>query len=191
MLVVRLPLYMWLTQLFAEGIDYSILDAKNPEDLTEEEKVALLGRPCHGDNSRIMVRIRESKEFKVTILRHKMALADWCIGCRAPWTRWCRRRTTRWWWDPAPGWTSSLMPSPFKLVSVNQCMEYVIPTHLSLLNMCACFHFLGEITIKGKVYRNHTYWSETCFLGERGVCSKSKFPSLIFNLFFGHKILEP
>ena len=48
-----------------EGIDYSILDAKNPEDLTEEEKVALLGRPCHGDNSRIMIRIRESKEFKV------------------------------------------------------------------------------------------------------------------------------
>merc|ERR1719192_1521228 len=45
-----------------EGIDYSILDAKNPEDLTEEEKVALLGRPCHGDNSRIMIRIRESKE---------------------------------------------------------------------------------------------------------------------------------
>merc|ERR1712228_680479 len=51
-----------------EGIDYSILDAKNPEDLTEEEKVALLGRPCHGDNSRIMVRIRESKEFKVTFV---------------------------------------------------------------------------------------------------------------------------
>ena len=76
-----------MTQLFAEGIDYSILDAKNPEDLTEEEKVALLGRPCHGDNSRIMVRIRESKEFKVTFLRHKMAFADWCIGCRAPWTR--------------------------------------------------------------------------------------------------------
>merc|ERR1712066_1046045 len=51
----------------AEGIDYSILDAKNPEDLTEEEKVALLGRPCHGDNSRIMVRIRESKEFKSSV----------------------------------------------------------------------------------------------------------------------------
>merc|ERR1712128_31565 len=47
-----------------EGIDYSILDAKNPADLTEEDKVALLGRPCHGDNSRIMIRIRESKEFK-------------------------------------------------------------------------------------------------------------------------------
>merc|ERR1711881_459928 len=50
-----------------EGIDYSILDAKNPEDLTEEEKVALLGRPCHGDNSWIMVRIRESKEFKSSV----------------------------------------------------------------------------------------------------------------------------
>merc|ERR1712128_5243 len=51
----------------AEGIDYSILDAKNPEDLTEEDKVALLGRPCHGDNSRIMIRIRESKEFKSSV----------------------------------------------------------------------------------------------------------------------------
>merc|ERR1719211_501068 len=50
-----------------EGMDYSILDAKNPEDLTEEEKVALLGRPCHGDNSRIMIRIRESKEFKSSV----------------------------------------------------------------------------------------------------------------------------
>merc|ERR1712209_85878 len=45
----------------------SIMDAKNPEDLTEEEKVALLGRPCHGDNSRIMIRIRESKEFKSSV----------------------------------------------------------------------------------------------------------------------------
>jgi len=47
-----------------EGIDYSILDAKNPEDLTEEEKIALLGRPCLGQNTRIQIRIRESKEFK-------------------------------------------------------------------------------------------------------------------------------
>ena len=74
MLVVRPPLYIWLTWLFAEGIDYSILDAKNPEDLTEEEKVALLGRPCHGDNSRIMIRIRESKEFKVTFVLMKRPL---------------------------------------------------------------------------------------------------------------------
>jgi len=50
-----------------EGIDYSILDAKNPEDLTEEEKVALLGRPCLGTNPKIQIRIRESKEFKDSV----------------------------------------------------------------------------------------------------------------------------
>merc|ERR1712038_797642 len=47
-----------------EGLDYSILDAKNPEDLTEEEKIALLGRPCLGNNTKLQIRIRESKEFK-------------------------------------------------------------------------------------------------------------------------------
>merc|ERR1719516_576569 len=47
-----------------EGIDYSILDAKNPKDLTEEEKIALLGRPCLGANTKIQIRIKESKEFK-------------------------------------------------------------------------------------------------------------------------------
>ena len=60
-----MPSLLVTDHFLTEGIDYSILDAKNPEDLTEEEKVALLGRPCHGDNSRIMIRIRESKEFKV------------------------------------------------------------------------------------------------------------------------------
>merc|ERR1712168_1410867 len=50
-----------------EGIDYSILDAKKPEDLTEEEKIALLGRPCLGQNTRIQIRIRESKEFKSAV----------------------------------------------------------------------------------------------------------------------------
>merc|ERR1712183_8498 len=50
-----------------EGLDYSILDAKNPEDLTEEEKIALLGRPCHGNNTKIQIRIRESKEFKSSV----------------------------------------------------------------------------------------------------------------------------
>jgi len=50
-----------------EGIDYSVLDAKNPEDLTEEEKVALLGRPCLGTNPKIQIRIRESKEFKDSV----------------------------------------------------------------------------------------------------------------------------
>merc|ERR1712110_717825 len=51
----------------AEGIDYSILDAKNPEDLTEEEKIALLGRPCLGNNTKLQIRIRESKEFKSSV----------------------------------------------------------------------------------------------------------------------------
>jgi solute carrier family 8 (sodium/calcium exchanger) len=50
-----------------EGMDYSILDAKNPEDLTEEEKIALLGRPCLGNNTKLQIRIRESKEFKSSV----------------------------------------------------------------------------------------------------------------------------
>merc|ERR1711872_512687 len=50
-----------------EGVDYSELDAKNPEELTEEEKIALLGRPCLGANTRIQIRIRESKEFKNSV----------------------------------------------------------------------------------------------------------------------------
>jgi solute carrier family 8 (sodium/calcium exchanger) len=50
-----------------EGVDYSELDAKSPEELTEEEKIALLGRPCLGANTRIQIRIRESKEFKNSV----------------------------------------------------------------------------------------------------------------------------
>merc|ERR1719346_652278 len=50
-----------------EGIDYSVLDAKCPEELTEEEKIALLGRPCLGQNPKIEIRIRESKEFKDSV----------------------------------------------------------------------------------------------------------------------------
>merc|ERR1719312_2313065 len=50
-----------------EGMDYSKLDAKDPETLTEEEKIALLGRPCLGTNSKIQIRIRESKEFKNSV----------------------------------------------------------------------------------------------------------------------------
>ncbi len=52
-------------RLCAEGVDYAILDAKDPEALTEEEKIALLGRPCLGTNTKIQIRIKESKEFKV------------------------------------------------------------------------------------------------------------------------------
>merc|ERR1712002_729907 len=40
---------------------------KNPEELTEEEKIALLGRPCLGANTRISIRIKESKEFKSAV----------------------------------------------------------------------------------------------------------------------------
>merc|ERR1719461_1504939 len=50
-----------------EGVDYSLLDAKDPETLTEEEKIALLGRPCLGTNSKIQIRIKESKEFKNSV----------------------------------------------------------------------------------------------------------------------------
>jgi len=52
-----------------EGVDYAELDAKNPEELTEEEKIALLGRPRLGDVTKIQIRIRESKEFKSSVDR--------------------------------------------------------------------------------------------------------------------------
>merc|ERR1712241_671149 len=50
-----------------EGVNHEDLDAKKPEDLTEEEKVALLGRPCLGDITKIQIRIKESKEFKSSV----------------------------------------------------------------------------------------------------------------------------
>lgn len=40
-------------------------EAKAPEDLTEADKMALLGRPKAGDVIRAQLRIKESKEFKV------------------------------------------------------------------------------------------------------------------------------
>merc|ERR1719206_1467693 len=50
-----------------QGVDYAKLDAKKPEQLTEEEKIALLGRPCLGANTRIQIRIKESKEFENSV----------------------------------------------------------------------------------------------------------------------------
>merc|ERR1712106_23953 len=50
-----------------EGVDYSELDGTTPEELTEEEKIALLGRPCLGATTRIQIRIKESKEFKNSV----------------------------------------------------------------------------------------------------------------------------
>lgn len=42
-------------------------EMKQPEDRTEEEKMALLGRPRLGEVSRAQIRIKESKEFKNTV----------------------------------------------------------------------------------------------------------------------------
>lgn len=40
-------------------------EKKRPEERTEQEKVAIMGRPRLGDVSRAQIRIKESKEFKV------------------------------------------------------------------------------------------------------------------------------
>lgn len=40
-------------------------EAKSPEELTEEDKMALLGRPRCGEVIKAQLRIKESKEFKV------------------------------------------------------------------------------------------------------------------------------
>ncbi|XP_037069863.1 sodium/calcium exchanger 3-like isoform X1 [Pollicipes pollicipes] len=40
---------------------------KNLNDLSEEEKIALLGKPKLGDSTRAQIRIKESKEFKNTV----------------------------------------------------------------------------------------------------------------------------
>ncbi|CAG9863851.1 unnamed protein product [Phyllotreta striolata] len=42
-------------------------EKKNPEDRTESEKIALLGKPRLGDMKRAQIRIKESKEFKNTV----------------------------------------------------------------------------------------------------------------------------
>jgi hypothetical protein len=45
----------------------AIAERKHPEDRTEEDKMALLGRPRLGDIIRAQIRVKESKEFKVGI----------------------------------------------------------------------------------------------------------------------------
>ena len=64
----RIPV-LDLSTYVAEGVNYEEIDAKDPDTLTEVEKVALLGRPCLGDITKIQIRIRENKEFKVSQLR--------------------------------------------------------------------------------------------------------------------------
>jgi solute carrier family 8 (sodium/calcium exchanger) len=43
----------------------AIAEKKRKEDLTEEDQMALLGRPRLGDITRAQIRVKESKEFKV------------------------------------------------------------------------------------------------------------------------------
>jgi hypothetical protein len=45
----------------------AVAERKRPEDRTEEDKMALLGRPRLGDIIRAQIRVKESKEFKVGI----------------------------------------------------------------------------------------------------------------------------
>lgn len=42
-------------------------ESKAPDELTEFDKMALMGRPKSGENVRAQLRIKESKEFKVSI----------------------------------------------------------------------------------------------------------------------------
>ena len=44
------------------GFDF----AKGDSDLSEEEKIALLGKPKLGTNTRTQIRIKENKEYKVS-----------------------------------------------------------------------------------------------------------------------------
>ena len=68
----------------AEGVNYAEIDAKDPETLTEEEKIALLGRPRLGDITKIQIGIRESKEFKVYVNSvHCILDMLLLIGCKS------------------------------------------------------------------------------------------------------------
>lgn len=55
-----------LLSTVTEGVNYEEIDAKDPSTLTEVEKIALLGRPKLGDVTKVQIRIKESKEFKVS-----------------------------------------------------------------------------------------------------------------------------
>ncbi|XP_011634463.1 sodium/calcium exchanger 2 isoform X1 [Pogonomyrmex barbatus] len=62
--------YVELDEPLLQGAEAGIAAAaemKLPENRTEEEKMALLGRPRLGEVSRAQIRIKESKEFKNTV----------------------------------------------------------------------------------------------------------------------------
>ncbi|CAG0894920.1 unnamed protein product, partial [Cyprideis torosa] len=41
--------------------------------MTEEQRIALLGKPRLGETTRCQIRIKESKEFKISALEVKMS----------------------------------------------------------------------------------------------------------------------
>uniref|UniRef100_T1PL58 Sodium/calcium exchanger protein n=1 Tax=Musca domestica TaxID=7370 RepID=T1PL58_MUSDO len=61
--------FVFLNKFFDDELAGLIQEAENkpPEELTEEDKMALLGRPKNGDVVRAQLRIKESKEFKNTV----------------------------------------------------------------------------------------------------------------------------
>ncbi|XP_012219487.2 sodium/calcium exchanger Calx isoform X1 [Linepithema humile] len=62
--------YVELNDPMLQGAEAGIAAAaemKQPEERTEEEKMALLGRPRLGEVTRAQIRIKESKEFKNTV----------------------------------------------------------------------------------------------------------------------------
>lgn len=44
-------------------------ERKKPEDRTEAERIAILGKPRLGDITKAQIRIKESKEFKVIFFK--------------------------------------------------------------------------------------------------------------------------
>jgi hypothetical protein len=72
-----------------EGVSYEDIDAKDPDMLTEVEKVALLGRPRLGDVTKVQIRIKESKEFKVGLampVDYSSRVLRMDFFSRDPWT---------------------------------------------------------------------------------------------------------
>lgn len=57
----------WYYIFPAEAGIAAAAEMKQPDERTEEEKMALLGRPKLGEVSRAQIRIKESKEFKNTV----------------------------------------------------------------------------------------------------------------------------
>merc|ERR1739844_582528 len=133
-----------------EGVDYSELDAKSPEELTEEEKIALLGRPCLGANTRIQIRIKESKEFCSGGLRSNQA--------------WVLRRNDAWLVSSEPQYgTLDLQLSPLlrpkniqKSGQVSQVLEMVEES--SGYKMCPVPRFTCHVSRVSLLLLFHCYF---------------------------------